>query len=133
MCSRSRTAFWRGMRARQVMMGESAPLALWRLTAKNRRRYGGYIVHLGVVLLFVVSSLYYILPNVKQNLRIVIPGATAVVVGLGSIGSEVARTLKAHGLRVIGVSRTGQPVDGLDAVTGDYRLIPANQTQGDSL
>lgn len=43
-------------------------------------------------------------------------GSTAVVVGLGSIGSEVARTLKAHGLRVIGVSRTGQPVDGLDAV-----------------
>jgi Flp pilus assembly CpaF family ATPase len=24
-------------------------------------------------------------------------------------------------------------VDGLDAVTGDYRLIPATQTQGDSL
>jgi phosphoglycerate dehydrogenase-like enzyme len=43
-------------------------------------------------------------------------GSTAVVVGLGSIGSEVARTLKAHGLNVIGVSRTGQPVDGLDEV-----------------
>jgi phosphoglycerate dehydrogenase-like enzyme len=43
-------------------------------------------------------------------------GATAVVVGLGSIGSEVARTLKAHGLNVIGVSRSGQPVDGLDEV-----------------
>src|SRR3954466_11831362 len=28
-------------------------------------------------------------------------GSTAVVVGLGSIGSEVARTLKAHGLDVI--------------------------------
>jgi glyoxylate/hydroxypyruvate reductase len=38
------------------------------------------------------------------------------VVGLGSIGSEVARTLKAHGLTVIGVSRTGQPVGGLDEV-----------------
>ncbi|MDQ5881091.1 MAG: type secretion system protein TrbB, partial [Pseudomonadota bacterium] len=24
-------------------------------------------------------------------------------------------------------------VDGLDPVTGDYRLIPATQTQGDSL
>ena len=43
-------------------------------------------------------------------------GSTAVVVGLGSIGSEVARTLKAHGLRVIGVSRNGQPVEGLDEV-----------------
>jgi phosphoglycerate dehydrogenase-like enzyme len=43
-------------------------------------------------------------------------GATAVVVGMGSIGSEVGRTLKAAGLTVIGVSRTGQPVDGIDAV-----------------
>jgi phosphoglycerate dehydrogenase-like enzyme len=43
-------------------------------------------------------------------------GSTAVVVGLGSIGSEVARTLRAHGLTVIGVSRTGQPVEGLDEV-----------------
>ena len=43
-------------------------------------------------------------------------GATAVVVGLGSIGSEVARTLKAHGLNVIGVSRTGQPTEGIDEV-----------------
>ena len=43
-------------------------------------------------------------------------GSTAVVVGLGSIGSEVARTLKAHGLTVIGVSRSGQPVEGLDEV-----------------
>jgi glyoxylate/hydroxypyruvate reductase A len=43
-------------------------------------------------------------------------GGTAVVVGLGSIGSEVARTLKAHGLKVIGVSRTGQPTEGIDEI-----------------
>ena len=49
-------------------------------------------------------------------------GSTAVVVGLGSIGSEVARTLKAHGLTVIGVSRTGQPVEGLDEVHTVDRL-----------
>lgn len=43
-------------------------------------------------------------------------GATAVVVGLGSIGSEVARTLRAAGLNVIGVSRSGAPVEGIDEV-----------------
>jgi glyoxylate/hydroxypyruvate reductase A len=43
-------------------------------------------------------------------------GATAVVVGLGSIGSEVARTLTAAGLTVIGVSRSGQPVEGIAEV-----------------
>jgi phosphoglycerate dehydrogenase-like enzyme len=49
-------------------------------------------------------------------------GSTVVVVGLGSIGSEVARTLRAHGLTVIGVSRTGQPVEGLDEVHPVDRL-----------
>ena len=32
-------------------MGESLPLALWNLAGSNRRRYGGYIIHLGVVLM----------------------------------------------------------------------------------
>lgn len=43
-------------------------------------------------------------------------GATAVVVGLGSIGSEIARTLAAAGLKVIGVSRSGRPVEGVSEV-----------------
>ncbi|MDQ7820799.1 MAG: heme lyase CcmF/NrfE family subunit [Armatimonadota bacterium] len=32
--------------------GESYPVALGRLVARNHRRYGGYVVHLGMVLLF---------------------------------------------------------------------------------
>lgn len=44
--------FWRGARARQSR-GESFGLALWRLIGRNRRRYGGYIIHLGVVLIAV--------------------------------------------------------------------------------
>jgi cytochrome c-type biogenesis protein CcmF len=43
--------FWRGARARRQRAGESFPVALWRLAARNRRRYGGYIIHLGVVLM----------------------------------------------------------------------------------
>ncbi|MFN8522856.1 MAG: D-2-hydroxyacid dehydrogenase [Chloroflexota bacterium] len=35
-------------------------------------------------------------------------GKTAVVVGMGSIGAEVCRTLKAAGLHVVGISRSGQ-------------------------
>ncbi len=42
--------FFRGVRARQAMTAESPPLALGRLVRRNRRRYGGYIVHLGVAL-----------------------------------------------------------------------------------
>lgn len=31
--------------------GENIPMAFWRLGGKNRRRYGGYIIHLGIVLM----------------------------------------------------------------------------------
>jgi len=50
------TEFVRGVRARQAMVGESAPVALAHLIGKNRRRYGGYIIHLGVVMIFVAIT-----------------------------------------------------------------------------
>ena len=43
--------FYRGMRARQAMLRESSPRALGKLVSKNPRRYGGYVVHVGVVLI----------------------------------------------------------------------------------
>ncbi len=45
--------FFRGVRARQAMTSESPPVALGRLIRRNRRRYGGYIVHAGVALALV--------------------------------------------------------------------------------
>ena len=45
--------FHRGAGARQHSTGESYPQALYQLLNKNRRRYGGYLVHLAMVLLFV--------------------------------------------------------------------------------
>src|SRR5215216_6456761 len=43
---------WRGTAARRTMTGESWPRALARLTGRNRRRYGGYLVHAGIAVLF---------------------------------------------------------------------------------
>ena len=37
--------FFRGARARRTMTGEAPPVALSRLVGRNRRRYGGYVVH----------------------------------------------------------------------------------------
>ncbi len=45
--------FYRGTRARQVMLHESSVQAVGRLVGKNPRRYGGYIVHIGIVLIFI--------------------------------------------------------------------------------
>jgi cytochrome c-type biogenesis protein CcmF len=45
--------FWRGARARSAMSHESPPVALTQLVRRNRRRYGGYIVHAGLAVLLV--------------------------------------------------------------------------------
>jgi cytochrome c-type biogenesis protein CcmF len=42
--------FWLGARARRTAHGEGWITALVRLITSNRRRYGGYIAHLGVFL-----------------------------------------------------------------------------------
>jgi cytochrome c-type biogenesis protein CcmF len=42
---------WRGARGRRRATGEPWPTAVWRLLAQNHRRYGGLVVHLGVVLI----------------------------------------------------------------------------------
>jgi cytochrome c-type biogenesis protein CcmF len=44
--------FYKGVGARRRMYGEAVPQAFTRLVARNRRRYGGYIVHMGVVVIF---------------------------------------------------------------------------------
>jgi cytochrome c-type biogenesis protein CcmF len=48
--------FYRGVRARRRMHGESVPTAFLRLVERNRRRYGGYIVHVGVLIYFVAFA-----------------------------------------------------------------------------
>ncbi len=44
--------FWRGARVRRGATGTDLVTAMIGLVARSRRRYGGYIVHLGIVLIF---------------------------------------------------------------------------------
>ena len=44
--------FWRGARVRQGATGTDILTAAIGLVARNKRRYGGYIIHVGVVLIF---------------------------------------------------------------------------------
>ncbi|MCL5004959.1 MAG: heme lyase CcmF/NrfE family subunit [Acidobacteria bacterium] len=45
--------FYKGARTRMKISKENFFAAVYNLTMRNTRRYGGYIVHLGIVLLFV--------------------------------------------------------------------------------
>jgi cytochrome c-type biogenesis protein CcmF len=44
--------FWRGARVRQGVSGTDIFTAMIGLVSRNKRRYGGYIVHVGAVLIF---------------------------------------------------------------------------------
>jgi cytochrome c-type biogenesis protein CcmF len=44
---------WRGTGARRAASGEAVPRALGGLLRRNRRRYGGYVVHVGMAVLFI--------------------------------------------------------------------------------
>jgi cytochrome c-type biogenesis protein CcmF len=46
------TEFWKGTRARARIEGEGYASALFHLVSRNRRRWGGYIVHAGIVMMF---------------------------------------------------------------------------------
>jgi cytochrome c-type biogenesis protein CcmF len=71
--------FWRGTRARRAGSGEAAPTALVALVRRNRRRYGGYVVHVGMAVIFVgvaASSAFERLHDVRLS-----PGQSARVDG----------------------------------------------------
>ena len=44
--------FWRGARVRQQTTGTDVFTALVGLIGRNKRRYGGYLVHVGIVIMF---------------------------------------------------------------------------------
>jgi cytochrome c-type biogenesis protein CcmF len=100
----------RAVWARHKRAGENLPLALWHLAGRNRRRYGGYIIHLGVVMmalgvigieLFQTETQGTIKPGESMNLA----GYTVTFNNLATFdtadGRNVARA-------VIQVSKGGQ-------------------------
>ncbi len=69
--------FWRGVGVRRAMTGENPLAALRSLVSRNRRRYGGYLVHVGMAVLFigVAASTAF---NDARDVRLR-PGQTAQV------------------------------------------------------
>ena len=88
-----------GIRVRQSLRGEPAPRALVALVARNRRRYGGYIVHFGMLLLLcgVTGSSVF----ATQLLATLAPGENAVV-GSYRVRYDGLGQSTAHGALVVG-------------------------------
>jgi len=81
--------FWRGTRARRAMSTDAWPVAVVSLVRRNRRRYAGYLVHVGMATLFVgvaASSAFQHANDVRIR-----PGQSATVGGytfrdIGAVG-----------------------------------------------
>jgi cytochrome c-type biogenesis protein CcmF len=100
----------RGVRAR-MRRGEAAHLAFVRLVGRNRRRYGGYCVHVGIALLgvgVVASNLYQL--DLDRSLAL----GESVEVGPYSLrfeGLEASTTPDSEIIAArLAVSRDGRPV-----------------------
>jgi cytochrome c-type biogenesis protein CcmF len=94
--------FWRGANARAAVSDESRGLAVARLVGRNRRRYGGYVVHAGMAILFVgvaASSAFAHHRDVRLS-----PGQTA------SIGGYQVTYRKATAGIVSDRAGTGAPI-----------------------
>ncbi len=70
--------FWRGARVRQRATGADLVTSMIGLVSRSHRRYGGYVVHLGIVLMF----LGFAGEGYKREVQLQLaPGQTATLAG----------------------------------------------------
>jgi cytochrome c-type biogenesis protein CcmF len=122
--------FARGTRARRALSGGSWSAALGSLVARNRRRYGGYIVHAAIVLLL-VGAVGIGAFGATRETRLA-RGETMEVGAytLRYLGSEQTRGANAVELRAgLSVSRGGDELGVVRA--GKNRYLAEQQTSNE--
>ncbi|HEY6204338.1 MAG TPA: heme lyase CcmF/NrfE family subunit [Candidatus Limnocylindria bacterium] len=98
--------FARGIRARRTLHGESASTAFANLLRRSGRRYGGYVVHLGIVLVAVAvatsqSKTVEVERTVRAGEHFDVAGYTVAFGGLRNV-SEPQRDLLVADLAITG-------------------------------
>jgi len=91
--------FARGVEVRRALRDESVPHALVALVARNHRRYGGYIVHFGILLLLcgITGSSVF----ATQRIATLAPGQSAAV-GPYTVRYDGLGQATAHGALIVG-------------------------------
>lgn len=112
------TEFWKGTRARARIEGEGYASALFHLVTRNRRRWGGYIVHVGIVMMFMgfagaaynVDERHHVEPG--ETIEVSSPfGHTYQLThqGLSVSLANGQRNLLWQAIVTVSVSRDGEP------------------------
>src|SRR6266516_422385 len=123
--------FARGTAARRSLAGEPWPAAFSALIARNRRRYGGYVVHAAVVLLAlgVAGSSAYQTVRERQ-LR---PGQSMTVAGYTLTFRNVVQRQSSNAVErraVVDLSHGGSPLGTIRPGKNDY---PIEQQQSNEV
>ena len=119
---------WRGARARRSMTREATPAALVALVRRSRRRYGGYLVHAGIAVLFVgvaASSAFQHARDVRLS-----PGQSAVVGGYRLTYVRPTARLAAEKVSfgaVLRVRKDGRDLGTLRPTRGYYPTLEADK------
>ena len=107
----------RGVRARRAMASETVPVALVQLVRRNRRRWGGYTIHVGMAVLFVGVAASSTFQHVRDSS--LVPGQTERIDGydvkyvraFGRVANDPAQTGASMTLgAVLDVSKHGRHV-----------------------
>jgi cytochrome c-type biogenesis protein CcmF len=135
-CASVGQEFWRGLGARRARASEAPPLALVSMVRRNRRRYGGYIVHVGIAVLFIGVAASSTFQHEQQlNLRVgqsVRVGAYTVkyVKATGGVIDDPKHTGATMTLgALLRVSRDGRYVTTLNTAADYYPASPIEPGQ----
>ncbi len=118
--------YGRGILARQRSQGENFFTALAHLTARNRRRYGGYIIHIGMVIMAIgILGLEVFQTETQQNMAVgdeaQISGYTVRFDSLAQFQAEDGRTVTRA---VMSIFKDGE---NLGEIYPRYDLFPSGQ------
>ena len=117
--------FVRGMRARRTLHGERAGPALAALFRRNGRRYGGYVVHLGIALIAVAIAASQ--AGTIEVERTLAPGGT-MRVGSSELRLEAIREVEEPQRRRVVADLTLTGPGGTAALEPSFMFYP-NATQ----
>jgi cytochrome c-type biogenesis protein CcmF len=123
--------FVRGTIARRSATGEAAPWALVSLVERNRRRYGGYLVHLGIVFIGfgVLGSQFF-----QQERQVALRPDQSVEIGRYLLAFRGLGERTEHGARVVmarvDVFENGTFVESMEANKRFYRSFERQPATG---
>jgi len=103
--------FWKGIQARRHGRGENPLVAFGKLISRNHRRYGGYIIHLGVVMLAlgIIGDTYF-----KQETQ-------------GTLTAGQSLSVAGYSLRFEGL-KSYPGTDGREIIEADTTLLKNGNT-----